>query len=728
MLLQIDWTFPQDWVVVATPWQWALVILAGGTAAWWLYGRGSRIQKNTTGGGTTWGGRFFMGMLRWTVISVLAFLLLEPLIRLTESEREEAAVVLLMDASRSIVHRSSSQEEFSNALKGQMTALDDAFKSMSLTTEWYGFDRELTPLNSNENFDSIAWDGEQTNLDIALRDLSNQVENRNVAAVILMSDGLINRGANPEFSAEWPDAPVYCIGMGDTTKLTDRWIERINHNQVAYLGNSFPVELIVRSQGMEGQTADVKIFQDSELLYSASWTGTQDNETKRFECTLPARGLGTTKYRVETTLGETEFESKNNVRHFYVDVLENKRLITCIAQSPHPDLGAIRMALAGLESYEVQTIHLNQVKNPNMVLDQIQLSDVVVGHNLIGERWGGKSWEQIIAMLEKPTWWWVSSTSGYRYMQQANELGVSMTQGSSLDQLHQARLNPDFTFIEFKGDSDAIRSWPPLQSPLEQIEWSPAWNPLFFKQLGNIQTNESFWALRSESSGQRAILTIGEGLWGWRMRNYAQTGNHEFFDELIQRQVQFLGTEDGRNRLMVRTEPRIQTDQLVEFRAEVYDATWNPTRFAVVSVTLVNEKGEKFNQPLVYEGQRYAASFGRMPEGEYRWEAEVALDQERFTEQGQIIIEDAQIELSVLPADHGFLTRLAEKHGGTFLGVWEEKTAEEFASAATILGIPPAIIHESNTLNDGISWKLIWPLLLLLLTIEWVLRRRTLGY
>lgn len=730
MLLQIDWSFPQDWVIVAAPWQWALVILVGAAAAWWLYGRGSRIQKNTTGGGMTIVGRFFLGLLRWTVISTLAFLLLEPLIRLTESEREDPTVIFLMDASRSIVNRSGAVADASSELKTQMTALNDAFQSKSLSTEWYGFDRTLAPLNEEGSFASMAWEGEQTNLDIALRDLSNQVENRNIAAVILLSDGLINRGANPEFSAQWPDAPIYSIGLGDTTQLTDRWIERINHNQVAYLGNSFPVECIVQSQGMQGESADIRIFQGSELLFSETWTSKQTNEIKRFECTLPARGLGTTKYRVETTLGANEFEPKNNVRNFYVDILENKRLITCIGKSPHPDLGAMRMALAGLESYEVQTIHLNQVNDPNEVLDRVEASDVIIAHNLIGERWGGKNWVQIIAMLGKPTWWWVNSPTGFRYVQQANDLGVSMTEESGLDQMHQARFNADFGLIEFDADGleDAIRSWPPLQSPLERLQWSPAWNPILFKQLGSIQTQEPFWALRSEASGERAILAVGEGLWGWRMRNYVQNGDNKYFDELIQRQVQFLGTESGRNRLMVRTEPRLQTDQLVQFRAEVYDATWSPTRQAVANVSLINDQGEQYTQPMIHDGQRYSASFGRMPAGEYRWEAQVSLDQEQFIEKGQIIIEDEQIELSVLPADHGLLTRIAEKNGGEFLGVWSENASEEFATRVTNNGIPPVVIHESNTLNDGISWKLLWPLLLLLLTAEWVIRRRTLGY
>jgi len=43
-------------------------------------------------------------------------------------------------------------------------------------------------------------------------------------------------------------------------------------------------------------------------------------------------------------------------------------------------------------------------------------------------------------------------------------------------------------------------------------------------------------------------------------------------------------------------------------------------------------------------------------------------------------------------------------------------------------GIPSVILHEQTTLQDAVDWWVWLILCLLLLSIEWVVRRRALGY
>jgi hypothetical protein len=43
-------------------------------------------------------------------------------------------------------------------------------------------------------------------------------------------------------------------------------------------------------------------------------------------------------------------------------------------------------------------------------------------------------------------------------------------------------------------------------------------------------------------------------------------------------------------------------------------------------------------------------------------------------------------------------------------------------------GLPATILHEQVALQDGVEWIPILMLALLLLAVEWIIRRRTIGY
>ena len=95
-------------MIDAPAWQWALVFGLPILAAWWMYGRGSGTAKTATGGGMAFGGRIALALLRTTLLTTLAFLLLEPLIRNIHLDREEPMAILLIDESASIGRTSDS--------------------------------------------------------------------------------------------------------------------------------------------------------------------------------------------------------------------------------------------------------------------------------------------------------------------------------------------------------------------------------------------------------------------------------------------------------------------------------------------------------------------------------------------------------------------------------------------------------------------------------------------
>ena len=99
---------------------------------------------------------------------------------------------------------------------------------------------------------------------------------RNVPAVVVVTDGRANRGPDPRFTAERLDVPHVFVGTGDTA-LGDRprSFQACGLNEVAYLGNAFPVEVTAQARGAEGVPLTLRLTLEGKVLGAPPpWTPT----------------------------------------------------------------------------------------------------------------------------------------------------------------------------------------------------------------------------------------------------------------------------------------------------------------------------------------------------------------------------------------------------------------------------------------------------------------------
>lgn len=692
-----------------------------------MYGRGSGTAKTATGGGMAIGGRIALALIRTALLTTLAFLLLEPLIRTIHLDREEPIAILLIDESASI-GRTADSTSVLETLRKWPLELAESLSEIGVNLETFGFSNGLNARELN-SWTTAQWRGGHTNLDAAIKELEARFENRNMAGLILATDGLINRGAQPEFSSHWPNTPLYTIGLGDTTLVRDRWIERVDHNRVAYLGNAFPVEVVVQSQGMANKLTTVEVLSGKQILDSKTWTPLSNNASERFEFMLPANGIGLQRFEVRCNVASNEANSQNNRSAFYVEVLESKRQVLIVSDAPHPDVSAIILALQEQDQTEVELIHTSNLKDASALLEAIEQADVLIAHNILGESFGAMTWPRLIQMNQKPCWWILSDDASQSALLSYPEWGIRLENTTGLSETHRVRANPNFGLFQISEElKTACQQWPPMQGPFGNIEWSAAWNPLFYRQLGNLETDQSCWAIRATSNGPRMAVTIGQGFWNWRMRNYVQNGTHEPFNGLIQKHLQFLGSESKKDRLTVVAPKTIEVDQRLELTAEVYDAALVPAQGATITLELKSEDGATYPMAFSERNQRYVLDAGRLQEGSYTWIASCQLDRELFEQTGTCVVQGMQAEFSSKPADHALLLRLSERSGGAFCGILDRLTTERLSAAIQATAMPSVILHEQIQLDPLIAWKWILWCLIAMLTVEWVARRRAFGY
>lgn len=202
----------------------------------------------------------------------------------------------------------------------------------------------------------------------------NTYFNRNVGALVLLTDGIHNSGIQPEITAASYPFPVCCLALGDTNQYTDLSISDVRYNRLVYHEDNFPVEVSIRALNADGQRLTVELLHESKTLAHEEVVvhGNRFAATKQFRINSPASG----RIRITAKVSELPGERlvQNNRQSFFVDVVNQKQRILFYAAAPHPDLGALKAMLNN--HYELEQLFAQEP------LPKAKTFDLIVLHNL----------------------------------------------------------------------------------------------------------------------------------------------------------------------------------------------------------------------------------------------------------------------------------------------------------------------------------------------------------
>ena len=203
--------------------------------------------------------RALLGVLRAAVLALLVMLLFRPVLQSEERTTTQPALLVLQDASRSI---GQDVPNWGQTLDAWMASLPSEDGEPGSRIASYGFGSELSPWSEGDT----VLDAPVTDLASALDALEGQWAGRPVGAVVVATDGRFNRGRDPETAGFRFGAPVHFIRLGDTTLQKDVRIDRLLHNDIAGLGNRFPIEVEIGSQGVTGPARVTLTGPDTRLV------------------------------------------------------------------------------------------------------------------------------------------------------------------------------------------------------------------------------------------------------------------------------------------------------------------------------------------------------------------------------------------------------------------------------------------------------------------------------
>ena len=646
------------------PWYFVLLcLLAGALYAGVLY----FVGKQPFGRGWRWG----LAVLRFLSVSAIAFLLLAPMSRQTVNERQKPHLVLAQDVSASV--RGSADSAFS--LESLIPDLEERFRISYL------------PFGTAGSTDIGA--------------VLDRYRGDDVAALVLASDGLHNRGVNPASVAERLTFPVHCIALGDTTMRRDARLTDLRCNRIAMLGGTFPVELTADATLLRGHNTRLTISDDKGKQLFSQPVAYDDNDfSVTLGATLPASSPGLQRYTAHLVPVDGESSLENNTVSFYVDVIDTRRKVAIIANAPHPDLAALKHAIESNPNYEANVILASEAESGKWKADKDV--SLVVLHNLPSRQHTNIAYtdghpQLYIIGLQ-------TDLARLNALHSGLEITAKVQRTNEVTALHR----PEFSLFSLdEDDVSALEALPPLTAPFGEARVSADVQTLFNARLGNIDTRQPLIAATAQGEQRRAWIW-GEGLWRWRLGDWQVHESHSHVDRLISQLVSFTAMQGSRNRLQIEAERNYAEGEPITLRAVLYNENYEATHNAEITLTVAGA-----DYTFRRDAGGYSLTLPPLQEGLYRYTASA----DGQTAEGSFSVESLNLEQQTLTADHNLLATVASLTGG------EVYHPSQLSTLNSQLSTIKPTIYTHTRYAEFLRLPLVLALIILLLAAEWVIRK-----
>lgn len=642
---------------------------------------------------------YLLFITRALLVSALLFFLLEPFIKRIINEKEKPIIVIAQDNSASLIYTKDSgfyKKEYIENLKKLRDKLSDKYEVIT-----YRFS------NSAELNDTINFSGKETDFTTVYREIENNYSNRNLGAIVFASDGLYNKGNNLIYAPINLKAPIFSIALGDTTVAKDLYIKKIEHNEVAYLGNKFPVDVYVEAKKLNGKECIVSINRGNQTIIKQQVKISSDAFHQSFSFMLDADKSGIQRYRVLLTPLNEESNKINNTQDFVIEVIDTKEKIAIITSAPHPDAAAIRESIEGNQNFEVESY---LVENFNSSVKPYSL--VILNQINLNSSQGTKILNDLTA---NSTPWLLISSNGNDKIPGASVQSLSPKMNDA-----ESYMAKEFSLFTISEDlKKYIKEFPAVNTVFGNYNLSNSMSTLLFQKIGVVETENPLLSFAINGEHKYGIF-FGEGIWRWRLRDFADHQNHNLFNELFGKIIQYLSVKADKSFFRVKTKKIVNENETIEFDAEVYNNSYELISSPEVSLVLTNEKNQQYNYTFTKKSSAYQLTIGTLPPGEYSYKAITNNGTKALEQKGSITIKELFAEQTRLVADHQFMSQLAFKNNGKlFYPNQLDQLSDSLLSNPNI----KTITYSHKDISELIDLKIIFFILLVLLSLEWFVRK-----
>jgi len=297
-----------------------------------------------------------LALLRTTLMALLVFMLLRPVLVVSSVVPRSGYVALAIDDSLSMTLRDTpggstrlewaKQVLLSQQSSGQssapgsfITRLEEKFR-----TNLYGFSGELIGIKDG---DKLFGEGRTTDLVGALDEIGKRSSGMPLSAIVLATDGASNvphdlNATLRELRAR--DVPVFTVGVGETSRPLDAELVRMNLPRRVLVGSRVNIEAFVRLSGYGPTRVLMRVTEDGRAIKTEEFN-LRGNDTQPVNLEISPSTSGFRRYTVEITPLDGEVTMENNKQEALVEVIDGPLRVLHVEGEPRWELGKIRESL-----------------------------------------------------------------------------------------------------------------------------------------------------------------------------------------------------------------------------------------------------------------------------------------------------------------------------------------------------------------------------------------------
>ena len=661
--------------------------------------------------------RKLMGLIiiRVFVFIVLLFMLLQPKFSWKDHYQFPQRWNIYADRSVSMgYHQSLSPNSYINNVN---IYFDSALNNDKETQNYY-FDFKV--YNADEQ--SFKLDGEATDLSKVI-DHIKAAESELVGAIII-SDGQITKGESEQSQLSKLSIPIYTIGVGDSIPMVDIAIQTISAPTVVIKGEEMDISVTISSYGRVDDRVNVLLYRGKKLLGSKYIQLQGGGSLNNAKFRITPQTLGKNNYSVKTSVLADEINIKNNSQKFHITVLKDRYKIALITGSPNFNTIPLKKVIKSIPRVEYD----HYIQKGDKFIPSINefwstSYELIIFDNFPITPISNK-WQKILAK---------------KLVSQKSSL--FLVAGPNTDKNSVESIFPFFhvktskNIIEYNkrkqwywiGDNNIITEF--ISFEFDSNSNNNVFPPLFPKIF--IETDENISNLAYFKKSTTALLVAGEvdglrsGIWtssdfSTLYYKMTETDYEDISVSLLHNLFSWFLRTSGENELYFRVNKSIfQQGEEIYITGSHFNNKSNNITSITGSILLSDDKNQTNTYELNYNpvNDQWETRFLAGKPGSYTFEINLENESDNYTQQGSLIIDESQIELNQVSLNNKILEFISSHTNGRYLQ-WESR-------ADLIENIKPELKQEIIVKNARLNENIYsLSLLILLISIEWYIRRR----
>ncbi len=361
-----------DW---GTLWLGLLAILAGAALLFSIYDlRDLRPHR-----------RAVLIGLRAFVIALALALLLEPAVDLRQTSPVANHVAVVVDTSMTMdltVEGDESRFDRARAAIQEVRDLQERY-GHEHQFDFFQYGDEFRPTDANALM-GLDPQGTDANLTDALTRIEDHYRGKDLAGIVLLSDGIDTGELGQRFQRIEDEAPpldeasqeivqrlgvpIHTLAVTGDRGLRDIAIHDVGHDDFAFVHNRVTVDVHIRAHGMEPKRVPVELRRDGVTISTKDIQIHPGESDYHLEFEFVPEEIGKEVYTAHLPEYEDEALYENNDYHFVIPVIRDRIRVLQVVGRPSWDQRFLRRLLKRNPNIELISFFILRTdENPNLV-------------------------------------------------------------------------------------------------------------------------------------------------------------------------------------------------------------------------------------------------------------------------------------------------------------------------------------------------------------------------